>query len=81
MQSRRNFMKNGAIIATGGMALGADTLNAALNLGVDTVSIKETLYHTTPYVGIGKTAQFTRAMNAVFTKRGIDTKQNATNRL
>ncbi|RAZ56596.1 twin-arginine translocation signal domain-containing protein [Campylobacter hyointestinalis] len=43
MQSRRNFMKNGAIIAAGGMALGADTLNAALNLGVDTVSIKETL--------------------------------------
>ncbi|WP_258058150.1 carboxymuconolactone decarboxylase family protein [Campylobacter hyointestinalis] len=165
MQSRRNFMKNGAIIAAGGMALGADTLNAAqntgaqmktdtirnltpkakenfiaflkttelpvgysdpefisnyinfafdesleksgidhktavliimaslvacggeneyehmvnaaLNLGVDTVSIKETLYHTTPYAGIGKTAQFTRAMNAVFSKRGIDTKQKS----
>lgn len=45
MQSRRNFMKNGAIIAAGGMALGADTLNVAQNTGAQ---IKQIPYEILP---------------------------------
>jgi len=47
-------------------------VNAALNVGVTTVEIKEILYQSVPYVGIAKVIDFIYATNEIFTERGIE---------
>ena len=46
-------------------------VNAALNLGVTPVEVKEILYQSVPYVGIAKVVDFIYLTNEIFTERGI----------
>jgi 4-carboxymuconolactone decarboxylase len=46
-------------------------VSAALNVGVTPVQIKEILYQSVPYVGMGKAFDFLLATNEVLTARGI----------
>lgn len=46
-------------------------LNAALNVGVKTVVIKEIIYQATAYLGMGRVRPFFKVANEVFEKRGI----------
>lgn len=46
-------------------------VNAALNVGVTPIEIKEVLYQSVPYVGIAKVVDFIYATNEIFTERNI----------
>jgi len=46
-------------------------VNAALNVGVTPVEVKEVLYQSVPYVGIAKVIDFIYATNEIFTERGL----------
>ena len=46
-------------------------LNAALNLGINPIAIKEVVYQATPYVGMGKIAEIVSLTNTIFKQRGI----------
>lgn len=46
-------------------------VNAALNVGVTPVEVKEILYQSVPYVGIAKVIDFIYTTNEIFTERGI----------
>jgi 4-carboxymuconolactone decarboxylase len=46
-------------------------VNAALNVGVTPVAIKEILYQSVPYVGIAKAFDFIHATNEIFQGKGI----------
>ena len=45
--------------------------NAALNVGVTPVEVKEIVYQAVPYVGIAKVIDFLYATNEIFKERGI----------
>ena len=45
--------------------------NAALNVGVTPVEVKEVVYQAVPYVGIAKVIDFLYATNEIFRERGI----------
>jgi 4-carboxymuconolactone decarboxylase len=45
--------------------------NAALNIGVTPVEVKEVVYQAVPYVGIAKVIDFIYAANEIFVERGI----------
>lgn len=47
-------------------------VNAALNVGVTPVEIKEVLYQSVPYVGTAKVIDFIYATNEIFKERNID---------
>jgi len=47
-------------------------VNAALNIGVTPVEIKEVLYQSVPYVGIAKVIDFIYSTNEILTERGIE---------
>ena len=46
-------------------------LNAALNVGITPIEIKEVLYQSVPYVGIAKVIDFIYTTNEIFTERNI----------
>lgn len=46
-------------------------MNAALNIGVTPVEVKEIVYQAVPYIGIAKVLDFIYAMNEILTERGI----------
>lgn len=46
-------------------------MNAALNVGVTPVEVKEILYQSLPYVGIAKVIDFIYVTNEILTERGI----------
>ena len=46
-------------------------VNAALNVGVTPVEIKEILYQSVPYVGIAKVIDFLYTTNDIFKEKGI----------
>jgi len=46
-------------------------VNAALNVGVSPIEIKEVLYQSVPYVGISKVIDFIHATNEIFTQHNI----------
>jgi len=46
-------------------------VNAALNVGVTPIEIKEVLYQAVPYVGVAKVIDFIYACNEIFTERDI----------
>ena len=46
-------------------------VNAALNVGVTPVEVKDVLYQSVPYVGIAKVVDFIYLTNEIFTERGI----------
>ena len=47
-------------------------VNAAINVGITPIEIKEVLYQSVPYVGIAKVIDFIYATNEIFTGRGIE---------
>lgn len=47
-------------------------VNAALNVGVSPIEVKEILYQSVPYVGIARVIDFIYATNEIFTERGIE---------
>ncbi len=47
-------------------------IKAALNIGVAPVKIKETIYQTTPYIGIPPVVMAIRICNEVFKQKGIN---------
>lgn len=58
-------------------------LEAAINLGLRPVEIKEVVYQSTPYVGFAKVYDFLDITNQVFDEKGIDVPipgQSTTNR-
>jgi 4-carboxymuconolactone decarboxylase len=58
-------------------------VNAALNVCITPVEIKEILYQSVPYVGIAKVVDFIYTTNELFTNRGIELpleSQSTTNR-
>lgn len=46
-------------------------INAALNVGVTSIEIKEVLYQSVPYVGISKVIDFIHTTNDIFLQKGI----------
>lgn len=46
-------------------------VNAALNLGISSIEIKEVVYQAVPYVGISKVIDFINATNEIFIERNI----------
>jgi 4-carboxymuconolactone decarboxylase len=46
-------------------------VNAALNVGVTPIEIKEVLYQAVPYVGIAKVIDFIHTTNEIFKERNI----------
>jgi 4-carboxymuconolactone decarboxylase len=46
-------------------------VNAALNIGITPIEIKEVLYQSVPYVGIAKVIDFIYVTNEILTERGI----------
>jgi len=47
-------------------------VNAALNIGITPLEVKEVLYQSVPYVGIAKVIDFIYATNEILTERGIE---------
>jgi 4-carboxymuconolactone decarboxylase len=48
-------------------------VNAALNVGISPVEVREVLYQSVPYVGIARVIDFIYAANEIFMERGIKT--------
>ncbi len=46
-------------------------LNAALNVGVTPIELKEIVYQSVPYVGVAKIVDFIYTTNEIFTERGV----------
>lgn len=54
-----------------GMGEFQNMLHAALNIGIDPVAIKETIYRATAYLGIGRTYDFLIAANEIMEQHGV----------
>lgn len=68
----RVMMIMGSTIAQGALTEYKIFVNAALNVGVTPVEIKEILYQSVPYVGIAKVIDFIYAANEILKERGIE---------
>ena len=64
-------MYPGALLGCQGMGEFQNMLHAALNIGVDPVAIKETIYQATAYLGIGRTCDFLIAANGIMEQHGV----------
>jgi 4-carboxymuconolactone decarboxylase len=67
----RVMMILGSTIAQGALTEYKMFVNAALNVGVTPIEVKEILYQSVPYVGIAKVVDFIYPTNVIFTERGI----------
>jgi len=67
----RVMMILGSTIASQSLTEYKMFVNAALNVGVTPVEVKEILYQSVPYVGIAKVIDFIYTTNQLFTERGI----------
>lgn len=79
----RTMMIMGSCIAQGALTEYKMFVNAALNVGVSPVEIKEVLYQSVAYVGVAKVIDFIYATNIILDEWGIDLpleKQSTTNR-
>ena len=54
-----------------GMGAFQNMLHAALNVGVDPIAIKETIYQATAYLGIGRTCDFLVTANEIMEQHGV----------
>ena len=68
----RTMMIMGSCIAQGAITEYRMFVNAALNVGVSPVQVKEVLYQSVAYVGIAKVIDFIQVTNEVFDEWGID---------
>lgn len=79
----RTMMIMASCIAQGALTEYKMFVNAALNVGVSPVEIKEVLYQSVAYVGVAKVIDCLYATNEIFAERGIALpleKQATTNR-
>ena len=79
----RTMMIMGSCIAQGALTEYKMFVNAALNVGVSPVEIKEVLYQSVAYVGVAKVIDFIYATNIIMDEWGIDLpleKQSTTKR-
>ncbi|WP_321332672.1 carboxymuconolactone decarboxylase family protein [uncultured Bacteroides sp.] len=67
----RVMMIMGSCIAQGALGEYKMFVNAALNIGVTPVEIKEILYQSIPYAGMAKVIDFIAAANRIFIQRDI----------
>lgn len=67
----RVMMIMASAIAQGALTEYNMFVNAALNVGISPVEVKEVLYQSVPYVGIAKVVDFIDATNEILTDRGI----------
>jgi 4-carboxymuconolactone decarboxylase len=67
----RLILQLAAIIAAQAVREYKAMMNAALNVGVTPVEVKEVLYQAVPYLGIARTYDFIQATNDVLTERGV----------
>ena len=67
----RLILQLAAILAAQAVREYKAMMNAALNVGVTPVEVKEVLYQAVPYLGIARTFDFIQATNAVLTERGV----------
>jgi len=67
----RVMMIMGSTIAQGALTEYKMFVNAALNVGVTPVEVKEVLYQSVPYVGIARVIDFIHLTNEILTERGI----------
>lgn len=67
----RLILQLAAIIAAQAVREYKAMMNAALNVGVTPVEVKEVLYQAVPYLGIARTFDFIQATNDVLTERGV----------
>ncbi len=63
----------GSLVAVQGKSEFQNICKAALNNDVSAVEIKEIVYQTTPYIGIGKSLEFILLTNAIFKELGVKT--------
>lgn len=80
----RTMMIMGSCIAQGALTEYKMFVNAALNVGISPVQVKEVLYQSVAYVGVAKVIDFLSVTNEIFTERGIELpleKQSTTNRV
>lgn len=59
-------------IACGALSEYKRMMEAALNVGVTPVEIKEILYQSVPYVGMARVLDFIHASNEILTSRGVE---------
>lgn len=79
----RVMMIMGSTIAQGAITEYKMFVNAALNVGVTPIQVKEVLYQSVAYVGVAKVIDFLYAVGEIFEKRGIELpleKQSTTHR-
>ena len=79
----RTMMIMGSCIAQGALTEYKMFVNAALNVGVSPVQVKEVLYQSVAYVGVAKVIDFLHATNEIMDEWGIDLpleKQSTTTR-
>lgn len=67
----RTIMIMGSCIAQGVLTEYKMFVNAALNVGVTPVAVKEVLYQSVAYVGVAKVIDFLYAANEIFRERDI----------
>ncbi len=67
----RMMMILGSLIATQSLTIFKIMLQGALNIGVTAVEVKEIVYQSVPYLGIGKVIDFINATNNEFERVGI----------
>ena len=67
----RVMMILGSTIASQAQSEYKIMVNAALNVGVSPVEVKEILYQSVPYVGIARVIDFIYLTNEILTERGI----------
>lgn len=68
----RGMMIMGSCIAQGALTEYKMFVNAALNVGVSPVQVKEVLYQSVAYVGVAKVIDFIYATNQILEEWGID---------
>jgi 4-carboxymuconolactone decarboxylase len=68
----RTMMIMGSCIAQGALTEYKMFVNAALNVGVSPIQVKEILYQSVAYVGVAKVIDFLYSTNEIFTDRSIE---------
>ena len=61
-----------ALLGCQGMGEFRNMLHAALNTGIDPVTVKEVIYQAAAYLGIGRTYDFLAAANQIMEEHGVE---------
>lgn len=60
-----------ALLGCQGLGEFRNMLHASLNIGIEPIAIKETIYQATAYLGIGRTYDFLIAANEIMEQHGV----------